>query len=106
MCDCPYKLSRVFYVVAQKQSAVGFQDNILRQILRVVYAFAPFQRKTENGFFIPYLDNKKPGLIIHLDPQGAVQRSFKTQETRETVYGVEAAKDRKIIITGGKTTNP
>ena len=73
---------------------------------RRIYSLLNYLRKTENGFFIPYLDNKKPGLIIHLDPQGAVQRSFKTQETRETVYGVEAAKDRKIIITGGKTTNP
>lgn len=70
---------------------------------RRIYSLLNYLRKTENGFFIPYLDKKKSGLIIHLDPQGAVQRSFATQETRETVYGVQAAKDRKIIITGGTT---
>jgi len=72
---------------------------------RRIYSLLNYLRKAENGFFVPYLDQKLPGLIVHLDPQGAVQRSFETQETRETVYGVQAAKDRKIIISGGTTSN-
>jgi len=72
---------------------------------RRIYSLLNYLRQAEGGFFIPYLDQKKPGLIVHLDPQGAVQRSFATQETRETVYGVQAAKDRKIIISGGTTSN-
>ncbi len=56
-------------------------------------------RKADNGFFLPYLDQEIPGLIIRMDPQGAVNHTFKTNESRETVYGLQAAKDRKIVIT-------
>lgn len=69
---------------------------------RRIYSLLNYLRKTENGFFIPYLDKKKSGLIIHLDPQGAVQRSFATQRRGKPCM-VQAAKDRKIIITGGTT---
>ncbi len=58
--------------------------------------------KADNFFLAPYLDGDKPGLIIHTDPQGAVNHSFNTEETRETVYGLQAAKDRKIVITAGR----
>ncbi len=54
--------------------------------------------KADNFFLAPYLDGDRPGLVIHTDPQGAVQHEFATGETRETVYGVQAAKDRKIVI--------
>lgn len=59
--------------------------------------------KVDNFFLAPYLDGDKPGLVIHTDPQGAVQHTFATGETRETVYGLQAAKDRKIVITAGKS---
>lgn len=52
----------------------------------------------EGGFFKPYLEGTKPGLIIQSDPQGAVNHAFSSDKTRETVYGVQAAKDRKIVI--------
>lgn len=73
---------------------------------RRIYSLLNYLRKADDGFFIPYLDKKRPGMVIHTDPQGAVRRTFASEETRETVYGVQAAKDRKIIITGGTATNP
>ena len=73
---------------------------------RRIYSLLNYLRQAEDNFFVPYLDGTKKGLVIHIDPQGAVNRSFQTEETRETVYGVQAAKDRKIIITGGKDEKP
>lgn len=58
--------------------------------------------KADNFALAPYLDGDRLGLIIHTDPQGAVQHTFASEETRETVYGLQAAKDRKIVITAGK----
>lgn len=55
--------------------------------------------QADNGFFKPYMTGEVSGLIINVEPQGAVNHTFNTEETRETVYGVQAAKDRKIVIT-------
>lgn len=49
-------------------------------------------------FFIPYIEGVRKGLTIHRDPQGEVLHAFQSNEKRETVYGVQAAKDRKIVI--------
>lgn len=59
----------------------------------------------ENHFFTPYLLQEKTGLIIHTNPQGAIQHDFQTTDIRETVFGIQAAKDRKIEIRG-KVTFP
>ena len=73
---------------------------------RRIFSLLNYLRQTDDSFFVPYLDGTKAGLVVHIDPQGAVNRSFQTEETRETVYGVQAAKDRKIIITGNEDIKP
>lgn len=65
---------------------------------RRIVSLLNFLRTTEQGYFQPYIDLEKPGLRIICQPLGAVLHDFQTDDKRETVYGIQAAKDRKIII--------
>ena len=69
---------------------------------RRIVSLLNYLYKADNFALAPYLDGDKPGLVIHTDPQGAVQHTFASGETRETVYGLQAAKDRKIVISASK----
>ena len=63
-----------------------------------VSGYASPLHNSDGGYFEPYLDGRKAGLTIITDPQGAVLHSFSTSASSETVFGVQAAKDRKIVI--------
>jgi len=65
---------------------------------RRIVSFLNFLRKTEDGFFIPYLQENKTGLTISTFPEGAVNHQFTSNDERETVYSIQAMKDRKILI--------
>lgn len=67
--------------------------------MRRITSLLNYLRHADDGFFNPYITGEISGLVIHVNPQGAVNHAFKTEDTRETVYGVQAAKDRKIVIT-------
>ena len=56
--------------------------------------------KVDKGKLAPYLSGKKSGITLHISPEGAVNHRFETDDIRETVFGLRAAKDRKIVITG------
>lgn len=57
-----------------------------------------YMSQAHGGFLAPYINGSKSGLIIHKVPEGQVNHSFSTNAVRETVYGLQAAKDRKIVI--------
>ena len=57
-----------------------------------------YMRRANGGVLAPYIDGSKPGLTIHKAPEGQVNHSFSTNAVRETVSGLQAAKDRKIVI--------
>ena len=57
-----------------------------------------YMSQAHGGFLAPYINGSKPGLTIHKVPEGQVNHSFSTTAVRETVYGLQAAKDRKIVI--------
>lgn len=67
---------------------------------RRIVSLLNYLRKADNGRLSPYLSGDKPGLQLYIYPEGAVNHSFETDEVRETVFGLRAAKDRKIVITG------
>ena len=69
---------------------------------RRIVSLLNYLYRADNFALAPYLDGDRPGLTIHTDSQGAVQHTFASEEARETVYGLQAAKDRKIVITAGK----
>jgi TonB family protein len=57
-----------------------------------------YMSRAHGGYLAPYINGSKPGLTIHKVPEGQVNHSFSTTAVRETVYGLQAAKDRKIVI--------
>lgn len=67
---------------------------------RRIVSLLNYLRKANNGDLTPYILGEKPGLRILTYPEGAVNHSFETDEVRETVFGLRAAKDRKIVISG------
>ena len=66
---------------------------------RRIVSLLNYLRKADNGRLFPYLSGEKPELQLYISPEGAVNHSFETDEVRETVFGLRAAKDRKIVIT-------
>lgn len=69
---------------------------------RRIISLLNYLYQTDNHSLAPYLRGEKQGITLHLKAQGAVNHSFSTDNKRETVYGIQAAKDRKIVITYGE----
>ncbi len=65
---------------------------------RRIVSLLNYLQVAEGRFFIPYLNGSLPGLRILTNPQGAVGPAFTTNDPRETVYGLRAAMERKIVI--------
>lgn len=65
---------------------------------RRIVSLINYLQQVQNGHLSPYLKGKKPGLTIYANPEGAVNHTFNTDKYRETVFGLRAAQDRKIII--------
>lgn len=67
---------------------------------RRIVSLLNYLRKVSNGNLAPYLTGEKSGITLRISPEGAVNHVFETDDIRETVFGLRAAKDRKIVITG------
>ena len=67
---------------------------------RRIVSLLNYLHKADDGRLSSYLSGDKPGIRLYISPEGAVNHSFETDEVRETVFGLRAAKDRKIVITG------
>ena len=67
---------------------------------RRIVSLLNWLRKADGGRLSPYITGKIPGLRIETYPEGAVNHAFETDEVRETVFGLRAAKDRRIVIRG------
>ncbi len=67
---------------------------------RRIVSFLNTLRNHDGGKLLPYIEGRITGLTVKVRPEGAVRHSFETGEARETVFGLRAAKDRKIVISG------
>ncbi len=67
---------------------------------RRIVSLLNYLRKVDDGRLSPYITGEKSGIYLQIFPEGAVNHAFETDEVRETVFGLKAAKDRKIVITG------
>ena len=67
---------------------------------RRIVSLLNYLRKADDGQLLPYLTGERPGLRLQVYPEGAVNHTFETDEVRETVFGLRAAKDRRIVISG------
>ena len=56
-----------------------------------------YMKQAEGGFLAPYINGEKSGLTIIKNPSGEVKDNS-DQNTTQGVYGLTAAKDRKIVI--------
>lgn len=66
---------------------------------RRIVSLLNYLRKADDARLSPYITGEKSGLYLQIFPEGAVNHAFETDEVRETVFGLKAAKDRKIVIT-------
>ncbi|MCR4964816.1 MAG: TonB family protein [Bacteroidales bacterium] len=57
-----------------------------------------YMKQAKGGALAPYIDGSKPGLTITKNPTGEVKRTESSDAVSVTVYGLAAAKDRKIVI--------
>lgn len=69
---------------------------------RRIVSLLNYLYQTDNHSLAPYIRGEKQGITLHLKAQGAVNHNFSSDNKRETVYGIQAAKDRKIVITYGE----
>lgn len=65
---------------------------------RRIVSFLNHLHIAEDGFFVPYILKKKKGLTISTYPEGAVLHQFNSTDINETVFGLQAMRDRKILI--------
>ncbi len=56
-----------------------------------------YMKQAEGGFLAPYINGEKSGLSIYKNPSGEVKDNSDRSST-QGVYGLNAAKDRKIVI--------
>lgn len=66
--------------------------------VRRIVSFLNYLISTEDGFFEPYMQKRVKGLTISIYPEGAVSHQFNSNDINETVYGLQAMRDRKIHI--------
>lgn len=66
---------------------------------RRIISLKNYLREYQEGLLKPYFDVENAQIKIKTVAEGAIKHSFETEEIRETVFGLRAAKDRKIVIT-------
>ena len=88
---------KVEFTISGFASPVGGNDYNKMLSARRIQSVLNYMAQAHGGYLAPYINGSRPGLTIHRDPEGQVG-SFNTTAVRETVYGLKAAKDRKITI--------
>lgn len=88
---------QVEFTISGFASPVGGNDYNKHLSARRIQSVLNYMAQSHGGYLAPYINGSKSGLTIHRDPEGQVG-SFNTTAVRETVYGLKAAKDRKISI--------
>ena len=88
---------QVEFTISGFASPVGGSDYNKLLSARRIQSVLNYMSQAHGGYLAQYINGSRPGLTIHRDPEGQVG-SFNTTAVRETVYGLKAAKDRKITI--------
>lgn len=89
---------QVEFTISGFASPLSSSDYNKHLSARRIESVLNYMSQAHGGFLAPYINGSKPGLTIHKVPEGQVNHSFSTSAVRETVYGLQAAKDRKIVI--------
>lgn len=89
---------KVEFTISGFASPLSNSDYNKHLSARRIQSVLNYMAQAKGGVLAPYINGSKPGLTIHRNPEGQVNHSFSTNAVRETVYGLQAAKDRKIVI--------
>lgn len=89
---------QVEFTISGFASPLSNSDYNQKLSSRRIQSVLNYMSRVKGGVLAPYINGSKPGLTIHRNPAGQVNHSFGTTAVRETVYGLQAAKDRKIVI--------
>ena len=89
---------QVEFTISGFASPLSNSDYNKKLSSRRIQSVLNYRSRANGGVLAPYINGSKPGLTIHRVPEGQVNHSFSTNEVRETVYGLQAAKDRRIVI--------
>ena len=88
---------QVEFTISGFASPVGGNDYNKHLSARRIQSVLNYMSQAHGGYLAPYINGSRSGLTIHRDPEGQIG-NFNTTAVRETVYGLKAAKDRKISI--------
>lgn len=69
---------------------------------RRIVSLLNYLYQADNHILEPYLRGERDGIQLRLKAEGAIEHGFSSDNKRETVYGIQAAKDRKIVISYGE----
>ena len=89
---------QVEFTISGFASPLSNSDYNQKLSSRRIQSVLNYMSRAHGGVLAPYINGSKPGLTIHRNPAGQVNHTFGTTAVRETVYGLQAAKDRKIVI--------
>lgn len=103
------KLTKVLVDILESGNSVSFNisgfasplsnsDYNMHLSSRRIESVLNYMKQAEGGKLAPYITGEKSGLTITRNPQGEVNHTESSQAQSVTVYGLQAAKDRRIVI--------
>ena len=88
----------VEFTISGFASPLSNNDYNMHLSSRRIESVLNYMKQANGGKLAPYITGEKSGLTIRKNPNGEVNRTESSQAQRVTVYGLDAAKDRKIVI--------
>lgn len=79
-------------------SPLSNNDYNMHLSARRIESVLNYMKQANGGKLAPYITGEKSGLSIYKNPKGEVNHPEPSQAQRVTVYGLQAAKDRRIVI--------
>ncbi|MBQ4442704.1 MAG: TonB family protein [Bacteroidales bacterium] len=90
--------SDVTFTISGFASPLSNNDYNMHLSSRRIESVLNYMKQANGGKLAPYITGEKEGLTIYKNPNGEVNHSEPSQAHRVTVYGLQAAKDRRIVI--------
>lgn len=90
--------SDVSFTISGFASPLSNNDYNMHLSSRRIESVLNYMKQANGGKLAPYITGEKSGLTITKNPNGEVKRTESSQAQRVTVYGLDAAKDRRIVI--------
>lgn len=90
--------SSVTFDISGFASPLSNSDYNMHLSSRRIESVLNYMKQAKGGKLAPYITGEKTGLTFYKNPEGQVNHPQDSQNQRVTVYGLQAAKDRRIVI--------